>query len=79
MCIGTTGEIPAERLKFERSTLQPLPLDYSGSHPAALEIMEDKEERFSTVSLQHSSVYTKIYWRHYEPAAPTYRRAIAAL
>lgn len=51
---GTTGEIPAERLKLERSTLQPLPLDYSGSHPAALEIMEDKGEQFSTISLQHS-------------------------
>ncbi|WP_395477312.1 IS21 family transposase [Rickettsia endosymbiont of Pantilius tunicatus] len=51
---GTTGEIPAERLKFERSNLQPLPLDYSGSHPAALEIMEDKRQQFSTVSLQHS-------------------------
>ncbi|WP_341795149.1 hypothetical protein [Rickettsia endosymbiont of Rhinocyllus conicus] len=51
---GTTGEIPAERLKFERSNLQPLSLDYSGSHPAALEIMEDKREQFSTVSLQHS-------------------------
>lgn len=58
---GTTGEIPAERLKFERSTLQPLPLDYSGSHPAALEIMEDKEKRFSAVSLQRSlCVYQNI-------------------
>jgi transposase len=51
---GTTGAIPAERLKLERNHLQPLPLDYSGSHPTALEIMRDKGERFSTVSLQHS-------------------------
>ncbi len=54
-------EVPAERLKLERDNLQPLPPCYNGSQLAIAEIKEDKLERFSTVSLQHSlSIYQRI-------------------
>lgn len=58
---GTTGEVPAERLKLERNNLQPLPPCYNGNQLAVPEIKEDNTERFSTVSLQHSlSMYQSI-------------------
>lgn len=65
---GTTGEIPAERLKLERINFQLLPLGYSGSHPA---IVADTGRRYSSISLQHSLSIYQVYWRRYELATPT--------
>jgi transposase len=61
---GTTEEVPAQRLKLERNHLQPLPIDYTGSQPAAVTAPKTRKEkiaRFSNIPLQHClSVYQRV-------------------
>ncbi len=61
---GTTEEVPAQRLKLERNHLQPLPMDYNGSQPAAVTVPKTRKEkiaRFSNIPLQHClSVYQRV-------------------